>query len=794
MRTKDLQILEYHKVKQIISDKAQTTIGKELVEAMLPTNQLEIALRLQQETEEAKQIVNKKGSMSFGGIRDIRMSLRRAQMQGVLNEEELLNVSGTLRGTRLIRNFINDYWKNHAKNIAAEQTAIYQYVEPLTEHTNLEQNIEACIDDNGQIKDTASTILLQIRRQLHIVSQRARQKLEEIIRNTNNQKMLQDLIITTRNDRYVIPVKQEYRGVFGGIVHDQSASGATLFIEPQAVVALNNQQRELEIKEKNEIDRILRGLTEDVANYATDILINVENLGALDCIFAKAQYAIDSKGVYPSLNNQGRIKAIKVRHPLISSNEVVPIDITLGEQYSSIIITGPNTGGKTVTLKTIGLLTLLISSGIQPTTEEECQFAVFDGVYADIGDEQSIEQSLSTFSGHMTNIISILKIATSRSLVLLDELGAGTDPQEGAALAMSLLTYLHQQKITTVATTHYSELKSFAFDMPRMINASVEFDVKSLRPTYRLLIGVPGKSNALAIARRLGLDDRHIRTAESFLSNEEKDVSALLENLELSRKELEQERRRVENTINELEIERNELSKQYAEFEDYKDKKIRELEQQARLEIAKAKQEAEDMIQELRTLQNDQQTLKDHILIEKKKHLDNLNEFKFNNKDDGTSNLVNPKKLEALLPGDEVQVKSLRQKGNIIQKVSDKEYLVNVGIMKVTLKREDLEKIKGKPIIQSKQIVRIQKEHENVKMELDLRGKTIDEAIYEIEQYIDKVILSGLHEVSLIHGKGTGALRAGVQDYVKHHPRIASSRYGAANEGGIGVTVITVRR
>jgi len=793
MRTKDLEILEYQKVKQIISDKAQTSIGKELVEAVIPTNQLEIAVRLQQETQEAKQIVNKKGSISFGGVRDIRASLRRAQMQGVLNEEELLNVSGTLRGTRLIKNFINDYWKNHTKNIIAEQTAIYKYVEPLTEYVNLEQDIETCIDDNGQIKDTASTILLQIRRQLHIVSQRAKQKLEEIIRNTNNQKMLQDLIITTRNDRYVIPVKQEYRGIFGGIVHDQSASGATLFIEPQAVVALNNQQRELEVKEKNEIDRILRGLTEKVANNATDILVNVENLGELDCIFAKAQYAIDSRGVYPSLNNQGRIQATKVRHPLIPINEVVPINITLGEEYNSIIITGPNTGGKTVTLKTIGLLTLLISSGVQPTTEEECQFAVFDGVYADIGDEQSIEQSLSTFSGHMTNIINILKIATPRSLVLLDELGAGTDPQEGAALAMALLTDLHQQKITTVATTHYSELKSFAFDMPRMINASVEFDVKSLRPTYRLLIGVPGKSNALAIARRLGLDDRHIQIAESFLSNEEKDVSALLENLELTRKELEQERRRVENTYNELEIERNELTRQYTEFENYKDKMIRELEQQAKLEIANAKLEAENMIQELRALQNEQQTLKDHILIEKKKQLDGLNEFKFNT-DDSTNNLVNPKKLVTLQVGDEVQVKSLRQKGNIIQKISDKEYLVNIGIMKVTLKREDLEKVKVKPIIQSKQIVRIQKEHENVNMELDLRGKTIDEAIYEIEQYIDKVILSGLHEVSLIHGKGTGALRAGVQDYVKHHPRIASFRYGAANEGGIGVTIITVRR
>ncbi|OEF95626.1 endonuclease MutS2 [Desulfuribacillus alkaliarsenatis] len=793
MRTKDLEILEYKKVIQLIAERAQTSLGKERAEQMAPTNKLDVAIRLQQETKEAKAILNTKGPISFGGIRDIRAPLHRANIQGVLNEEELLNISSTLRGTRLLINFFQDYWKNHAKLVQADKTALYPYYEQLQAHPQLEKDIDACIDDNGQVKDTASTILLQIRRQIHTVRSRARQKLEDIIRNSNHQKMLQDLIITTRNDRYVIPVKQEYRGVFGGIVHDQSSSGATLFIEPQAVVALNNQQRELEVKEKNEVDRILKELTDKVAVYAQEIITNINNLMELDFVFARAIYANDRRGVFPKLNDKGIINAIKVRHPLLPDKEVVPVDISLGKEYRSIVITGPNTGGKTVTLKTVGLLSLLVSSGVQPTTEEECEFSIFDGVYADVGDEQSIEQSLSTFSGHMTNIIYILKVATPKSLVLLDELGAGTDPQEGAALAMAILTDLHKQRVTTIATTHYSELKNFAFDMPQMINASVEFDIQSLRPTYRLLIGVPGKSNALAIARRLGLSDRHIKLAEGFLSREQQDVNALLDDLEEQRRGLEQEKKKIKAQVQELEEERSLLEKEFEKFAIEKDKKIKQLEQRAKVEVAKAKQAAEDMINELREMQKQQSTaVKDHLLIEKKKQLEGLDELNLGSKDANDNAALRAKQLVKLELGDEVQVKSLRQKGNILKKVSDTEYLVQVGIMKVTLKRDDLEKIKGKPIVQSKQIVRLQKEHENVKMELDLRGKTIDEAIYEIEQYIDKVILAGLHEVSIIHGKGTGALRAGVQDYLKHHPRVKATRFGAANEGGMGVTVITL--
>ncbi len=792
MREKDLRILEYNKIKQLIVERAQTNAGKERVEEMLPVSQLDTAVRLQEETREAKDVIQRKGNLSFGGVRDIRSSLKRAQIQAALNEEELLNIGNTLRATRLIISFMQDYWRNHVKHLAMDKAALYPYFEPLTEHQGLEKEIEACIDENGQMKDTASPILLQIRRQIVTAQQRTRQKLEEILRNTNYQKMLQDLIITTRNDRYVIPVKQEYRSVFGGMVHDQSASGATLFIEPQSVVTLNNQQRELEIKQKNEIDRILRQLTEKVAIYSEEILLNIQQLRELDFIFARAQYAIDKRGVYPKLNQHGLIKARKARHPLLPDEAVVAIDFSLGEEYRTIVITGPNTGGKTVTLKTIGLLSLLACSGIQPTTEEECQFTVYDGIYADIGDEQSIEQSLSTFSGHMTNLIYILQIATSKSLVLLDELGAGTDPQEGAALAMALLTHLHQQRIATVATTHYSELKNFAFDTPDMTNASVEFDVQSLRPTYRLMIGVPGKSNALAIAKRLGLDEQHIRMAESFLSTEEKDVNALLESLEANRILLEKEKDKVAAMAAELADERKQLAGEYTKFEHEKEKIIHKLELQAKEEIALVKMQAEDMIRELRELQKEHQTVKEHILIEKKKELENLNDLQFAKQKQQVIQRHSGK-MQRLEAGDEVHVKSLRQKGNIIQKVSEKEFLVQVGIMKVTLQRDDLEKVASKPLVQSKQIVRLQKEHENVKMELDLRGKTIDEAIYEIDQYIDKVILAGFHEVSIIHGKGTGALRAGVQDYVKHHPRIKSSRIGAFNEGGMGVTVITVK-
>ncbi|OEH84425.1 hypothetical protein BHU72_09410 [Desulfuribacillus stibiiarsenatis] len=793
MRAKDLGILEYNKIKLLIAQKAQTHMGKERIEQLLPTNKIAIAKKLQQETEEAKAILNKKGHLSFGGIRDVRTSLKRAKMQGVLNAEELLNISNTIRGTRRVRNFIQDYWKNHAKNINIEGTSLYPYVEPLNEHPSLERDIESCIDENGTIKDSASPTLLQIRRQIQTLQGRIRQKLDEILRNSNYQKMLQDLIITTRNDRYVIPVKSEYRGVFGGMVHDQSSSGATLFIEPESVVSLNNQQKEMEIKEKNEIDRILRDLTEKVAIYADEIQINMVCLQELDCIFAKAMYAVEKRGVFPILNDKGFIKARKVRHPLIHDSEVVPVDVTLGEDFHTIVITGPNTGGKTVTLKTIGLLSLLACSGVQPTTEEECHFAVFDGIYADIGDEQSIEQNLSTFSGHMTNIIYILESVTPNSLVLVDELGAGTDPQEGAALAMALLTDLHNLKVTTIATTHYSELKSFAYNMPRMINASVEFDVESLRPTYRLLIGIPGKSNALAIARRLGLKERYIQLAEQYLSREEKDVNSLLENLESSRKELEDERQKIEKITRELELQKQKMQDDIRQFQEFKEKKIKQLEDQARLEIAQSKKAAEGIISELRDLQKEQQILKDHVLIEKKKEIEAIDTLSFQ-KHEKKTDVKHISLMEKLTAGDEVKVRSLNQKGTVLQKASDSEYLVQVGIMKVTLKREDLDKIKAKPIIETKQIVRLQKEHSDVRMELDLRGKTIDEAIYDIEHYLDKVILAGLREVSIIHGKGTGALRVGLQEYFRKHPRIQSMRIANYNEGGMGVTVLTLKQ
>lgn len=789
MRIRDLKILEYNRLLARIEGLCQTSLGSELINQTQATADLKDAIRLQDETEEAKTISIRKGKISLAGISDVRKYLQRSQRDGVLAEDELLAIANSLRGGRLVKAFIKDYWTNLAKIDDPSTSRLYIYWEAITEDRELEDLIESTIDESGQVRDSASQLLGQLRRQIIATSQKIKQKLDDIIRNTDKQKMLQEIIITSRNDRYVIPVKQEYRGSFPGIIHDQSASGATLFIEPQAVVDLNNQERELEIQEKNEINRILKDLSGRVAVSAPSIFNNLKNLATLDAIIAKAEYAIMSQGIYPKLNDCGIIEAAVSRHPLLEAAMVVPIDISLGVDYSTIVITGPNTGGKTVSLKTIGLLSLMAASGIQPTAKEGSNFAIFDGIYVDIGDEQSIEQNLSTFSGHMTNIIAILDLAKSSSLVLLDELGAGTDPQEGAALAMAILSHFHERHIRTVATTHYSELKNFAFDQKGMINASVEFDVESLRPTYRLMIGIPGKSNALAIASRLGLGQEHIGLAETYLSKEEKDISAFLASLETTRRELEAREASINILSKELReaeaaiaAKERKLSLQYEE-------KIQEIEKKAEADIVKLKDEALNLIEEVRSMQACKEVIKDHVLIEKKQVIDQLG-LNYAESSKGQGYNHTKKQQVKLEIGDEVRVRSLKQKGHIIEKLSKEEYLVNIGIMKVTIKASDLDKIPSKPVVESKQISRIKRSHEDVKMELDLRGMTIDEAIYDIEQYIDRAIIAGYPQVSLIHGKGTGALRQGVQAYIKNHPRVASYRYGESGEGGYGVTVI----
>ncbi|MGO4888642.1 endonuclease MutS2 [Anaerobacillus sp. MEB173] len=780
------RVLEYKKMKEQLIQHVASSLGRQKVEELLPSNHLEEVIHWQNGTFEGAKVLRLKGQAQLGGIRDIRMSVKRSQIGGMLQATELLDIASTIYGGRRFKKFIETmvFEEEVQLPILAE---LVEQIEPLTD---VEREIKQAIDDHGHVLDSASPTLRTIRHQIRSFEASIRSKLESYTRSSSKQKMLSDAIITIRNDRYVIPVKQEYRTSFGGIVHDQSSSGATLFIEPQAVVTINNQLREAKAKEKQEIEKILRELSEAVAVEGEALIQNVKMLAEIDFIFAKALYSKEIKGSQPKLNDRGYIQIRKGRHPLIPADEVVPIDVELGHDYTSIIITGPNTGGKTVTLKTIGLLTLMAQSGIQIPAEEESEMAVFSSIFADIGDEQSIEQSLSTFSSHMVNIIEILKNVDHNSLVLFDELGAGTDPTEGAALAIAILDDVYQRGARVVATTHYSELKGYAYNHKGAINASVEFDVKTLRPTYRLLIGVPGKSNAFAISKRLGLDNNIIDKAKSQISSETNKVEKMIASLEENQKTATNEREEAIKLRKEAEKLREELISQLNALEEEKAKLLEEAEEKATEAIGKAKAEAESIIKELRKIQKENPNIKEHELIDAKKRLEQA-EPKLTKKK--KSPIKNTKQHE-LKPGDEVKVMTFGQKGHIVEKINDKEYQVQIGIMKMKVAVTDLEFIDRPKPIEKKPLATVRGSHANhVKMELDLRGERYEDAMLLVEKYLDDATLAGHPQVSIIHGKGTGALRNGVQQLLKKHRNVKGIRYGGMNEGGLGVTVVELK-
>jgi len=639
------------------------------------------------------------------------------------------------------------------------------------------------------VLDHASDRLRSIRQQLRNTEARVREKLEHIVRSSSAQKMLSDAIITIRNDRYVIPVKQEYRHAYGGIVHDQSSSGATLFIEPQVVVDLNNQLQEARVKEKQEIERILTELTKKVAEHADVLLVNVDVLAELDFIFTKAKYAKKLNATKPNMNNEGYIRLLKARHPLIDPNVVVPNDIELGKDYTTIVITGPNTGGKTVTLKTIGLLTLMAQAGLFIPALDGSELAVFRSVYADIGDEQSIEQSLSTFSSHMVNIVEILRHVDHESLVLFDELGAGTDPQEGAALAIAILDEVHERGARVVATTHYPELKAYGYNRRGVINASVEFDVDTLSPTYKLLIGVPGRSNAFEISKRLGLDERIIERAKSQISVESNKVENMIASLEQSKRQAEEEQKKAEGARKEAERLRREWEQKWEELNEKKDELLDEAKRKAAETMKAAQREAEEVIRELRQLQKEKLAeIKEHELIAAKKRLEDATPVM-----DKKRKQTKASKAHEFRQGDEVRVIHLNQKGYLLEKVSDDEWQVQLGILKMKINERDLEYIGSPKITETKPLATVKGKDYHVSLELDLRGERYEDAIARVEKYIDDALLAGYPRVSIIHGKGTGALRKGVQEFLKKHRSVKNIRFGEATEGGIGVTIVELK-
>lgn len=788
MDQKILRTMEYRKIIDKLYKYCQTPLGKLAAEQLHPVSELEEVKRLLQGTDEAFKVDRLKGSPPFGGIVDITPAAKRARIGGTLNPHELFGVATTLEGARRIRRYISAIHDEEPIEL------LFTLSDALSEQKSLEEAIKRCINDSAEVLDSASAELAQIRRELRGGEVRIREKLDAMIRSSSISKMLQDQLITIRGDRFVIPVKAEYRAHFGGIVHDQSGSGATLFIEPESIVAMNNKLRETRLREEREIEVILQKLTALVGDQTELLLYDSDILAQLDFLFAKARLAREMKAAMPRMNDRGFLKLKKGRHPLIPADQVVPIDVELGNEYTSIIVTGPNTGGKTVTLKTIGLLSLMAMSGLFVPAEDGVQLCVFDAIYADIGDEQSIEQSLSTFSSHMTNIISILNVMTPKSLVLLDEVGAGTDPAEGSALAIAILEHIHSLGSRMVATTHYSELKAYAYERKGVINASMEFDVNTLSPTYRLLVGVPGRSNAFAIASRLGLQDDILDFARGEVKEEDLRVENMIASLEENRLGAEQERETAAKLRSELEVLRSRHEAELQKLEEQRDRRLDKAKEEASAIIAKARNEAEEIIRDLRKLaQEEGASVKEHKLIAARKQLDEAEPQR--RKKVGAK----PKAVKAarsIGPGDEVMVYSLNQRGIVVELAGGKEAVVQLGIMKMKVRLDDLELIGSAP--ESKpagrtlaNVKRTRDEH--VRSELDLRGANLEEALIEVDRFIDEAYLGNLGQINIIHGKGTGILRTGISDYLRKHKHVKSYRLGNYGEGGTGVTVAELK-
>ncbi|PFT57353.1 endonuclease MutS2 [Priestia megaterium] len=784
MQSRIFHVLEFNKVKEQLQKKVASSLGREKVANLIPSTQYEEVVKWQEATDEATTVLRLRGNVPLGGIFDVRSSVKRAEIGGTLSSNELLDVASTIYAARQVKQFIEQVVEDEDLQLPI----ITEHIKKLMPLPEVEQTIKMSIDENGTVLDGASDQLRGIRQKLRSTESRIREKLESLIRSSSAQKMLSDAIVTIRNERFVIPVKQEYRSAYGGIVHDQSSSGATLFIEPQAIVTLNNELQEAKVKEKQEIERILIALTVQVAEVANELRQNVYLLGELDFMFAKGRYSHELKASKPKMNDRGYIKLVKAKHPLIAQEDVVANDIELGDQYTSIVITGPNTGGKTVTLKTLGLFTLMAQAGLQIPALDGSEMAVFKHVFADIGDEQSIEQSLSTFSSHMVNIVDILQKVDHESLVLFDELGAGTDPQEGAALAISILDQVYERGARVVATTHYPELKAYGYNREGVVNASVEFDIETLSPTYKLLIGVPGRSNAFEISKRLGLSAEVIERAKGYIGSETNKVENMIASLEDSRRQSEHELEEAEELRKEAQKLHKELQSQIIDFNEKRDKLYEKAEEKAQATVKAASEEAEKIISDLRKMsQKNHALVKEHELIEARKRLEDAVPTLEKSKKKPAA----PKKQERTLQaGDEVKVLSWGQKGTLVERVSNNEWQVQMGIMKMKVKEKDLEYISSPKPVETKPLATVKGKDYHVNLELDLRGERYENALIRVEKYIDDALLANYPRVSIIHGKGTGALRKGVQEYLKNHRSVKNIRFGEASEGGSGVTVV----
>lgn len=788
MNEKTLTKLEYNKIIELLTDQASSPAGKQKCKTLVPMFDLHELNLAQEQTAAAFTRIVKKGRLSFSGCYPIEDSLMRLEVGAALTCGELLKISKLLQVT------------NRAKSYGRHDTvdeledcldAFFNQLEPLTSLTN---EISRCIIDEDEIADDASSTLKNIRRNIIATNDKVHSTLTSLV-NGSLKSYLQDALITMRGDRYCLPVKAEYRSQVPGMIHDQSSTGSTLFIEPMSVVKLNNDLKELYGKEQEEIQVILARLSEEAAGYISELRGNYRILTELDFIFAKGSLALSMHASKPIFNKNDYIHIREGRHPLLDKKKVVPITLTLGGDFDLLIVTGPNTGGKTVSLKTVGLFTLMGQAGLHIPALDRSELAVFENVFADIGDEQSIEQSLSTFSSHMTNIVSFLKNVNEHSLVLFDELGAGTDPTEGAALAIAILSYLHERGIRTMATTHYSELKVFALSEPGVENACCEFDVETLRPTYRLLLGIPGKSNAFAISSKLGLPDYIIEKAKEQLSEHEESFEDLLTDLEDSRRTIEKEQAEIASYKREIEQLKNKLEKKHHRLDEQKERIIREANEKANSILREAKEFADE------TMKNFRKFGKENIsAADMERERERIRQQIAKTQNSSKIEVQKPKKTykpSDFRLGESVKVLSMNLTGTVNSLPDAKGNLfVQMGILRSQVHISDLEIIEEPMSITAKQMRRTSSgkmkmgKSMHISPEINLLGKTVDEAIAELDKYLDDAYLAHLSPVRIVHGKGTGALRQGVHNYLKRQKHVKSFRLGAFGEGDAGVTIV----
>lgn len=781
---KSMHTLEYHKIIEQLGEFTVSDLGRRKVKEIQPSSDRREVTRLLEETDDAVTLHRLKGGIPLGIFHDVRPHLKRMEIGAILSGQEVVQVGQLLKGVREIFEFFQN-----AKEEDIDLNQLYTMIDEIVVLSGLERKIYATLTESGEMIDDASPRLKSTRTSIRQTESGIREKLNNIVRGSQA-KYLTDTIITMRNDRYVIPVKADSRNVFGGVVHAQSSTGQTVYVEPQSVLDLNNRLKRLQSDEKYEIERILIELSQEIVPYSDEIIHNLEILTRIDVLQAKALYAREIKATRPTVHDENYIQLFSARHPLIPEDEIVANDIKLGNLYKTVVVTGPNTGGKTVILKTLGLLQLMGQSGLYLPVGEESTIGVFNHILSDIGDEQSIEQSLSTFSSHLTTIVSILEVLDDNSLVVLDELGAGTDPQEGAALAISLLDKIGAIGSFAMITSHYPELKLYGYNRPETINASMEFNIDTLRPTYKFKLGIPGRSNAFEIARRLGMDDEIIDVARSLMSSESQNVDEMISDLDTKQKEAEQTSLELRRRLVETEKLHKELADAQAEYGKEKENMMKKAQEEANKLVEDTKRKADNIIADLRQKQLDAEnapTIKEHEFIDAQTQLSELRQEEENLRKNKV--LKREKEKRVLKVGQSVMVDSFGQIGTLVEEI-DGEWVVQMGMLKMKLPEEDFS-ISEEKEKQAK--TTFYGSTSSVRPELDLRGERVDAALSKLDQYIDQALLANYKKVTIIHGHGTGAVRSAVQTALGKHRSVASYKIAPANQGGAGATIASFK-